>query len=422
VKFLYAFVDENEFMKSPILDVLKNHPRSQNRWIGLEVERLIQSNGKFLHFKDAMEPFLKSLVAEKKWAVDYQSDGHILGLKKSLHAISLEPGAQFEVSAAPRANLFEVKELEEKIDAEVFSLSMVKNWKLVEIGVNPAEHEDSIELLPSPRYRLMDAYFQKSGKRGRQMMRLTTGLQINLDFSSEVEAISMFRAAFRVVPVLATLFSNSPYLHGSYRGALSERHKIWSDTDPKRSGFLDIVFDEAFDFEMYVEHITKVPLMYYFDAEDHAVDPNGSCYQDLPQSLGAANALAALRQIFTEVRFKPCCVELRCFDQLAPADRMAASAMTVGLLYDEENRERLANLFRGKSAQDLGRMMDAGSERGLKAEGIYPLALDFLSMAAQGLERRKLGEEIFLKPVEEIIRTTETPAERWLRTVGEKFQ
>lgn len=376
--------------------------------------------GQVLHYRGAMDRLLKALMDEKKWAVDYESEGQILGLKRSLHAISLEPGGQFEVSAAPRATLHEVRDLQMQIDREIMGLAIAKDWKFYELGVNPFESEDEIELLPSPRYRLMDAYFQKSGKRGRQMMRLSTGVQVNLDFSSESEAVSMIQTSFRVVPILATLFSNSPYLHGRATGNLSERHLIWTDTDAKRSGFLEAVFDSDFNFESYVRAVSKIPLMYYFDEGGKAQDPRGMSFNELPDSLKKANALSCMRQLFSEVRFKPCCVEIRSFDQLPDAYRYAVVAMSIGLVYDDENREIIADKMKDFGPKDLAKMMEDGARRGLKADRVYPLALDFLAMARRGLERRGFDEVGFLEPAEELMRSTVTPAEKLLMTVGER--
>jgi glutamate--cysteine ligase len=366
-----------------------------------------------------MRPWLQALVQDKKWEVDYESEGNLLGIKKNLNAISLEPGGQFEVSAAPQKTLQEVRNLQEKIDAELFSLSLSKSWQFFNIGVNPFEHEDLIEILPSPRYRLMDEYFKKTGRRGRQMMRLTTGVQVNLDFSSEAEAVVMLQASFRAVPVLATVFANSPYYHGKPSGTLSERHRIWLDTDPLRSGFLDFIFDETFSFKKYIDHLSKLPLMYYFGESGSAEDPKGKSYSDLPAALRKKNAVSCMRQLFTEVRYKPCCVELRCFDQLSPADRYAAVAMSVGLLYDEENRAWLNAEFRDFKAAELSLMMDEGAVKGLKTGRIYALALEFLKRAEMGLVRRGYGEEKFLVAAENLIRSTETPAERLLRKFGD---
>ncbi|MDB5037823.1 MAG: glutamate--cysteine ligase, chloroplastic-like [Bacteriovoracaceae bacterium] len=419
-----------EVCVNAICELLKNHPRSENRWIGIEVERLmVGANNKVLHYRDSMEPLLNALKNEKKWAVDYESDGHLLGIKRNLHAISLEPGAQFEVSAAPRKTIQEVKKVADEIDAEIFSLPMTKGWKFLEIGVNPFEDEKQIELLPSPRYKLMDSYFQKippanSGplpRRGREMMRLTTGLQVNLDFSSESEAVSMLRAAFWVTPILATLFSNSPYRHKRVTGNLSERHQIWRATDPLRSGFPAFIFQKDLSLKTYAEYISKIPLMYYFDADGHAVDPKGKAFVDLPNELKKKTALSCMRQLFAEVRLKPCCVEVRCFDQQTDAERYAAVALTVGLLYDDENRSLIQQKFKDVKAETLSKWMDEGSKKGLKVEPLYELSLEFLRLAEKGLERRGFNEVEFLKPVEEIIKSTFTPAEKLLKKWGEEL-
>jgi len=158
--------------------------------------------------------------------------------------------------------------------------------------------------------------------------------------------------------------------------------------------------------------------MYYFDVEGHAIDPQGKSFQDLPNDLKKINALSCMRQLFSEVRLKPCCVEVRCFDQQSDEERYAAVALTVGLLYDDENRSLLSEKFKNVKGETLRKWMKEGSEKGFKAEPLYPLALELFRMAEKGLQRRGFHEEEFLKPAEEILKSTLTPAEKLLKKGG----
>ncbi len=402
-----------------ICSLLLEHPRSELKWIGLEVERLIvNSKDKVLHYKDSMKPLLETVVSQLAWQVDYKVGDYLLGLKRGLSAISLEPGAQFEVSGAPQKTIQEVKRLHDEIDTQIFSLPLTKGWRFVEVGMNPWEEASSIEILPSPRYQLMDSYFQTSGTRGRDMMRLSTGLQINLDFNSAEQGIELLRAAYWITPILSTIFANSPYSQGRATKVLSDRHLVWKNTDPRRSGFLPSVFDEGFELKHYAKLVADIPLMYAYDESGNVFDPQGKNFTQLPAELKKANALAAMRQLFSEVRLKPCCIELRCFDQLPDAERYSAVALTVGLLYDESNLKRLAEIFRSVHINTLEKWMDQGAERGLKVEEIYKLGLELLKMAEGGLVRRGFGEETFLESAESILKTTQTPAERLLKQWG----
>jgi glutamate--cysteine ligase len=405
-----------------VYDLLHRHPRSNNRWIGLEVERLgLAPDGHTLRYKPEMKVLLETLVAEKDWRRDYEVDGNLLGIQKNLHSITLEPAAQFETSLAPRKTIFEIEAAQKEIDASIRSLELAKDWEFLSIGVNPWETPEDFELLPSPRYALMDQYFRTNGTRGREMMRLTTGLQINLDFSNEAEGIEMMRASFGLAPYLSSLFSNSPYFHGGRSKALSERHLIWRGMDPKRGGFLDFIFDSGFSLKQYADHISAVPLMYCYDENGKVHDPKGKALKDLTGKCSENNALAAMRQIFTEVRFKPCCVELRYFDELPEDLRYGATALVVGLLYDDENRKFYQDKFVGAKVSALEKLMYEGALRGLQVEEIYNFLKETLRLSEKGLKRRGFGEEKFLAPVENLIRLKKTPADLLIEKYGDAY-
>jgi len=118
-----------------------------------------------------------------------------------------------------------------------------------------------------------------------------------------------------------------------------------------------------------------------------------------------------MRQIFTESRLKPCCVELRCFDQQTPERRYAAVAMAVGLLYDEENRGAIIQEFKSINGKSYFEKLEVAGRTGMHSDRLYEQIKKYFEMAEKGLVRRGLGEEKLLGPLEELIRLRKTPAE-----------
>ena len=53
------------------------------------------------------------------------------------------------------------------------------------------------------------------GTRGLDMMFRTATVQVNLDFSSEMDMIKKFRVALALQPVATALFANSPFKEGN---------------------------------------------------------------------------------------------------------------------------------------------------------------------------------------------------------------
>lgn len=403
---------------SYVEQLLKDYKRSENRWIGLEVERFaINSERKLVAYEPEIRLLLEELVAVKGWKVDYEVDGRILGVSKHLNAISVEPGSQFEVSLQPRKTIFEIQKLQMEIDSELTSLKASQGWSFLGLGLNPWQEAADRELLPSPRYRLMNAHFEALKGRGQEMMRLSCGLQVNLDFAHEQEGIEMLRTAFFLAPFLSAAFCNSPFYKRKATGGLSERHLIWDKTDDARSGFIERVFDEDFSLKSYAHHICKMPLMYAYDHDGNVFNPGGKSLCQLPSDLQEKNALAAMRQIFTEVRLKPCCVEVRFFDQVPEKFRYAAVGMTVGLLYDNDNRKKIGERYSHKKISELSFLMKEGAMMGMRQSDIYIELCQLVQWAHDGLRRRGMGEEIFLNPIKTLIDARETPADLLLKSV-----
>ena len=73
-------------------------------------------------------------------------------------------------------------------------------------------------LMPKGRYKLMDAYMQRSAPWAGQMMRRTCTVQVNLDFASEADMVQKFRVALALQPVATALFANSPFFEGKPNG------------------------------------------------------------------------------------------------------------------------------------------------------------------------------------------------------------
>ncbi|MFH1725291.1 MAG: glutamate-cysteine ligase family protein [Elusimicrobiota bacterium] len=395
---------------NPVRRCLAGHERSGRRLIGIEVERFLIDK-RPLRYEPDVRALLETLVSQRGWGPSHEADGKLLAIKKEGHSISVEPGGQLEVSSVPQPSISDLRTINNGIDEDIASVMAGRGAGFLNLGLNPWDAPDDVPILPSPRYRLMDKHFGGLKGRGQDMMRLSLGLQINLDYSGEGFAVEMLRGGFYTAPALSALFSNSPYFRGKKTSRLSERHFVWRETDPARCGIPAFIFDEGFGFESYGEFVCGTPLMYAFDAEGKVWDTGGRCLNDLDPKLQEVNAVPAMRQIFTEVRLKPCCVEARYFDQVPDGLRYAAVGLLTGLLYDDENRAWLNRKFAGATAGGLWSLMRTGAETGLANDELYETAKAFLAAAERGLVRRRLGEENFLADAERLISIRKTPAD-----------
>ena len=412
-----------------------NKPKSDWR-IGTEHE-------KFGFCKDTLTPLpydgersvlsiLPGLRDQFNWA-PVEENGYLIGLTKDGANVSLEPGGALELSGAPletihetcdevNQHLREVKEIADKIGVGFIGLGAAPIWKHEHVG-----------LMPKGRYKLMDAYMGKVGTMGRTMMRRTCTVQVNLDFSSEVDMVKKFRVALALQPVATALFANSPFFEGQVNGHKSWRARVWRDLDADRTGMLPFVFEDGMGFQRYVDYALDVP-MYFVYRDGKYIDALGQSFRDflkgkLPALPGEVPTLSDwadhLTTIFPEARIKQF-MEMRGADG-GPWRRLCAlPAFWVGLLYDQTALDAAWDLVKGLDAQTRDELRIGASVDGLQAEvgGIkmMDLARQAVGISQLGLTARGrsgagglvLDETHFLNALQDSLETGQTPADELL--------
>jgi glutamate--cysteine ligase len=378
----------------------------------------------------SIKGLLDGLAREFDWAPIIEG-GHIIGLKKGLASVSLEPGGQFELSGAPLDNVHETcREIGDHL-RETRAISRPMNIDFLGLGFSPLWSLDETPMMPKGRYGIMKSYMGKVGRLGREMMFRSCTVQTNLDFGSEADMVKKLRVSLALQPIATALFANSPFAEGRTNGFQSYRSHVWTDTDPDRSGMLPFAFDEGFGFEQYVDYALDVP-MYFARREGRYLDASGLSFRDfmagrlsiLPGELPAMDDFDDhLSTIFPEVRLKTF-LEMRGADA-GPHDRLCAlSAFWVGILYDDVALDGAWELMKTFNAAERQALRSAVPMLGLKAPirntTAQNLAREAVKLAADGLKRRARvnaagrDETVFLNELHEIVETGVTPAQRLL--------
>ena len=119
----------------------------------------------------------------------------------------------------------------------------------------------------------MHNLFTKTGALGQWMMRNTTSVQLNIDFTSEQDANEMAFLADAIQPLYSILFSNSPFMSGRPVNKRNMRWKIWEDTDSGRCGSL---FEHGIDsakktIDQYVAWLPNIKTIFKYN-ESGATD------------------------------------------------------------------------------------------------------------------------------------------------------
>lgn len=411
------------------------------RKIGLEIERIgLWSDGRSFNYYGGVDdagnhrPGASKLLPELAeyfgWSVIRNSVGDALGLQSDFGKVSLEPGSQLELAANPDKNIHDLVKKIESFEIPVSEITKKYGLTWVCIGVNPVTPVECMDVIPSKRYHIMTDYLQHRGRLGTSMMRLSTSVQINLDYTSEPEAIDMLRTALWLTPLSYALFANSPIANRTDTSFLSYRGKIWQHTDSDRTGLLPEAFEPGFDFDAYAQLAWRRPLMFVADEAGNHQPTEGKSLEQLSQ-LGVApanesNLLTTLQQLFFEARIKPGYVEIRSVDGQCPHERYAATAFFTGLLYSKKGRGIVREIFGSLSMEQLQLLFDrsliqglAANEAGVHLGGNAPA---IVAAAREGLLERGFGEEQYLEPLNDIITSGQNPAQRRLQLYKDKWQ
>jgi glutamate--cysteine ligase len=369
------------------------------------------------------------------WAPIYEHDDEggevLIGLSRGHASVSLEPGGQFELSGAPLPTMHDICEETGQHLKEVKAVAAELGLGFAGLGFTPTWRRDEVPVMPKGRYKIMRNYMPKVGRLGLDMMLRTCTVQANLDFGDEADMIAKFRVSLALQPIATALFANSPFTEGKPTGWLSTRARVWTDTDPDRTGLLDFVFEDGFGFERYARYALDVP-MYFVKRDGHYVDVAGRSFRDfmdarLPELPGGRPTMADwvdhTSTIFPEVRLKQY-LEMRGADAGSWSRLCALPALWAGLLYCPDCLAAAWDLCRAWTCEERAALRLDAARVGLKAKiagrTAQDLAKDMLAIAHEGLKRRDqlsagmVDETGYLAEVEDIAETGVTSAERLL--------
>ena len=361
-----------------------------------------------------------------------EEGGKIIALSGVDGTVSLEPAGQFELSGAPLVNLHESCAESGRHLQQVKAIGDRLGLGFLGLGMWPDKTRAELPIMPKGRYAIMLNHMPRVGSLGLDMMLRTCTIQVNLDYSSEVDMVKKFRVGLALQPVATALFANSPLTEGKPNGYKSFRSHIWEDTDPHRTGMLPFVFDDGFGYERYLDYALDVP-MYFVFRDGHYIDAAGHSFRDfldgrlavLPgEKPTIADFTDHLSTAFPEVRLKSF-LEMRGADGGRWGRICALPALWVGLLYSPTALDAAWDLVKHWSIADREALRHAVPREALAAAvpgggTMRELAAKVLDIAAAGLTERAAlnaagdNESGFLDPLREVVASGMTFADRLL--------
>ncbi len=379
-----------------------------------------------------VEMILGELVKRFGWTPDRETpSGPLIALRRGEASITLEPGAQLELSGAPLRTIHETAAEFDNHIQELRAICDPLGIAWLGLGFHPSARRDELPWVPKSRYPIMREYLPTRGARAHDMMLRTCTVQANLDFASEADACRKLRVALALQPIATAMFANSPWIEGRRGQYLSERASVWLDMDPDRSGLLPFAWDANMSFQRYVEWALDVPM--FVVKRDGKVLPNTqqTFRQFMRDGRGEVRATRGdwethLNTLFPEVRLKRI-IEVRGADSQAGAMVRALPALWKGVLYDDtalSQAERLASPLNPAEVQaarpDIAKH---GLRATLHGRAVRDWASELVTIALAGLaragQRNGAGEDesTHLKPLAKLVEHGITPAEQLLTRV-----
>lgn len=360
--------DISEYIRSGETD-------SQN--LGLEIEHfIINDEGVQIDFHEISN--LINQVGKAIGADIIYMDSYPVGYYTGEYSTSLEPSCQFEISINPYDDLEtigsiykEFRSLWEPIFEEKgYHFEEKGNLPLVELGeITP----DDIPLSPKKRYKYMDAYFKRSGKYGKYMMRASASAQVSVDYSSEEDMVRKLNVLQKISPLLMLLMENKTDESSTLKGLEDKPHLLriqeWDDLDPERTGFVPHSFDSDFGYDKMAEVIYHTPLILLTDNGEtvnvghqsaEELVANSIIYRDDMEEDRKKKLIEHFMSMgFFHFRVKKY-IEVRVADSVPIDKALGYVALLKGIVYSEESLSKLEKKL--SSVDSLDKVQEAVEE------------------------------------------------------------
>lgn len=410
--------------------------KPRERWmIGTEYEKACvdRTTGEATPFSGprGIEVVLRALAERYDWERK-EENGRTVALARDGASITLEPGAQLELSGIQCPTIHCTNEELATHVQEVVSVGRELGIAFLGLGIQPVSPPERIEWVPKQRYRIMGPYMERVGTLGQRMMKQTATVQANIDYSDERDAMMKFRVGMGIAPLLNAMFANSSISDGRLNGYMSYRGHIWTDTDRARCGLLPFAFRDGASFADYVEWALDVPCYFILRGGQYQTSVTGIPFRRFLAE-GVAGERATLDDwnlhlttLFPEVRLKGY-IELRSTDSQPPERMLALPALVKGVFYTPDCLDAAWDLVKGWGFEervalyrDVHREALLARFHGIK---VLELARELYAIAEEGLRRQAAldaegrDERIYLAHMGEQLGMGRSPA----RVIAEKW-
>lgn len=369
---------------------------------------------------------LKFLHEKKGWEIEDGDGENIFTLLRGESRTTVEGDGKPEISSAPHASLHSLAAEIRTHAGEIKEISEKLGIAWVPLGLQPFVGEEDIPLVPKKRYRLWDRIFPDHHEWMHTYMKALSGIHINFDYTSEEHLIRKMKTLYRLSPIMAALFANSPFERGSVAECIGMRRRWIFHGAPGQERLSEGMLGDGFTFPSWVLWYVRQRLIIFPFNQDIVV-PKGWTFETWMRE-GYEGRFPTFSDFdqhvktrWTDFRFRPGYVEYRVIDTLPFPLLMAATAFVKGLTFDPKGCAEVERLTGGWTEETIQTLHHKGCSDGLRSvvggTTLQTLVLELLAVARENLSRATVlddagnNESIFLKPIERFAEQGITPAE-----------
>lgn len=411
---------EKRLEYSDLLKAFVNGCKTDKK-IGFEYERIPVYKNNYLQVPYEGDygicELLKEFAHIDNWDYIYD-DANIIGLKKNHNTITLEPGAQIELSIEPQENILRLKTQIETIDNKLKPILDKYSILLLNVGISPDSTYKNIKLIPKRRYQVMANYLW--GILSDVMMRETAGIQVGIDFSSEDDAIRKFRLANLIIPFATAMFANSKIRGGVNTGYKSFRALAWLNTDNDRCGFATDFKKNSGGFNDYIKKLLNIPMI-FIKRENKIINLNGKITfkQFMDNGFETYYPISDDWQLhsnlyFPEVRLRNF-IEIRNHDCVGNGLEYSVPALYKGIMYSQSGFDEVEKILNKYTVNEIKELRYCVAKNAIYSKihntPILDICKNIVNISYQALKNEKNNEEVFLQPLIEMLNKGKCPCE-----------
>lgn len=359
----------------------------------------------------------------------------------ALDTITVDTGlSTLEIALAPQRDLFTIQSQLRELIALLVHWFDKKNCKLLGYGIQPLALPSRKLLTPKERYFFFEKFSANrviAPDEGTDcdLLNVTASNQCHLE-TSRSEAITAVNLLNAFSGLSIALHANSPIWKGAIHPVYKASREIFWDycfPDRKAQTGIPPQFRNLEDYFQYL--IGFPPLLVERDGRYLQIQNEGS-FEDYMTNEAPAigktleDEQKAIRPDLSDIHQhntfcwfnarlvpKHGTVESRMCCQQPPAETLTSTALALGILENQKEAEKLMNQFSWESWRQL-RLEAAQKTFSAEVGGrsILPILTQLLKIAQEGLKKRDLGEEEFLVPLFERVRTRMSPADQAIST------